>query len=82
MSYRIVAYITGYLDKTALERCIASLKCQTYLIEKILIVDNSPHLLLSSEELDESIIVKSYPQNIGISGGLRVGIEWSIKNDL
>jgi rhamnosyltransferase len=81
MSYRIVAYITGYLDKTALERCIASLKCQTYLIEKILIVDNSPHLLLSSEELDESIIVKSYPQNIGISGGLRVGIEWSIKNE-
>jgi rhamnosyltransferase len=81
MSYRIVAYITAYSDKTALERCIASLKCQTYSIEKILIVDNSPHVLLSPEELDESIIVKSYPQNIGISGGLRVGIEWSIKNE-
>jgi rhamnosyltransferase len=81
--YRVAAYITAYCDLLAINKCLESLFAQTYPLEKIIIIDNSPVALdLSIEpQFQDKVIVKPYPDNIGISQGLCIGIEWAIGNN-
>ncbi len=77
--YQIAAYITAYEDPEAVKRCIRAITRQHYPIQKILIVDNSQQALLASEKTSfENIIVKSFPENIGVSGGLNLALAWAI----
>ena len=78
--YKIAAYITLYKDVDATEKCLSCLSKQTYPIEKIFIVDNSPEQITSSSVNSEKIIVDFHPENIGIAEGLNIGINWAIKN--
>jgi rhamnosyltransferase len=81
MKYKIMAYITAYEDKQAILKCIQSLKNQSYRIHEIFIIDNSKVPLISlSEELDEGITIETHSENIGISGGLKIGIQHAISN--
>lgn len=74
-SYSVVAYITAYQDLAALSRCIQAIKAQSYPIQRIVVVDNSPIPLSLKDSLD--VLQWSHPTNIGISGGLRKLIAWT-----
>ncbi|QEP99942.1 glycosyltransferase family 2 protein [Thermosynechococcus sp. CL-1] len=81
MDYRILAYITAYNDSSALNRCIESLINQTYKIDQLLIVDNSSKpLTIQTLGNNLSIEVKHHPENIGVAGGLALGIQYAIQN--
>lgn len=77
MNYRVSAYITAYEDKNALSKCIAAINQQSYPIDEILVVDNSKHTLEIESNDGDSVIVRHYPENIGISGGLHIALQWS-----
>ncbi len=79
MMYKIAAYITAYEDLSAVEKCIASIKKQSYPVEAIYIADNSSKQLRSPALEASDAIVKHYPENIGISGGLYLSIQWAIE---
>jgi len=79
--YNIAAYITAYQDIEALNKCIHSLKKQTYPIKKIFIIDNSPEKLIFSTLGEQGVILEHHPNNIGISGGLEIAVKWSIENN-
>ncbi|ANV83286.1 hypothetical protein AWQ21_02145 [Picosynechococcus sp. PCC 7003] len=82
-TYKVVAYITAYCDQLAINTCLKSLFSQTYPIDKIIIIDNSP-VILDLEvdpQFQTKIIVESHPENIGIAQGLCIGIEWAINNN-
>ncbi len=77
--FQVVAYITAYEDCRAVQACVTALKTQSYPIAKIFIVDNStsqPVLLSNSE----NVIIDAHPENLGISGGLRLALEWSFEH--
>jgi rhamnosyltransferase len=76
--YKIAAYITAYQDLEAVQTCIQAIQKQSYPLQSIYIIDNSSQPLLNSNP-SENIIVNHYPENIGISGGLTVGLQWSIE---
>lgn len=81
---KVGAYITAYEDINALLSCVNGITKQSYPIDKILIIDNSNNsitpLLIEKLTLDsEKIISSHYPENIGISGGLRIAIQWAIQ---
>lgn len=73
---KILAYLTVYQDKKATELCLEGIKNQFLNVDQILIVDNSEELLL--EETD-NLIVKHYPENIGVGSGLKKAIEYAIQ---
>lgn len=77
----VAAYITAYEDEIALNECVAALRSQTYPIQHILIVDNSPRSLELSDanQADPCIEIWHYPENIGIAGGMSLAIEWSVQ---
>jgi rhamnosyltransferase len=77
-SPRVAAYITAYEDAEALNTCLAALQCQSYAIEKILVVDNSRQPLTVVAQ-DPRIQVFHHPENIGIAGGICLAVEqcWS-----
>ena len=76
--YNVVAYITAYQDRAALRQCIQAIRSQDYPIKQIAIVDNSPVALLEEKlEGKDDILVWSYPENVGISGGLQRLIQWT-----
>lgn len=77
INYKVAAYITAYQDLEALQTCIKAIQKQSYPVQSIYIVDNSPQPLFISDS-SENIIADHYPENIGISGGLKVGLQWSI----
>jgi len=77
--YRVAAYITVYEDIDAALRCIAAITSQSYPVEKIFIIDNSKQDSLQSYlQGKTNIKIEFYPENLGISGGLRKGLEWAI----
>lgn len=78
--YKVIAYITVYQDLVAVEKCLSCLNQQTYPIEKIFILDNSPISLNSPLFKSEKIIIDTHPENIGIAEGLIIGIDCAIKN--
>jgi len=78
--YKVAAYITLYKDIDAIEKCLSCLYEQTYPIDKIFIVDNSPKRLDSLVFNNEKIIIDFHPENIAIAEGLNIGINWAIEN--
>jgi rhamnosyltransferase len=82
MTYKVSAYITSYEDQHSLEKCIKSIKAQTYLVEKIFIVDNSSDSSkISFPFIDTNVVVEHHPSNIGVSGGLAEGLTWAKNNN-
>ncbi len=73
---RVAAYITAYKDYAAVNQCIQAISQQTYKVNAVFVLDNSPVSLL--DNADSSIIVSHHPSNIGIGEGLRIAIEWAI----
>jgi rhamnosyltransferase len=80
MNLKVAAYITAYLDAPAVASCISAIKQQTYSVEQIFIVDNSPLPLTLTVDRTDAIIA-SHAENIGISGGLQLALEWAITHD-
>jgi rhamnosyltransferase len=77
MKLKIVCYITAFQDQKAVQDCIKALKKQEHTIKKILIIDNSFAQII---EDSVDIVVQHHPENIGISEGLKIGIQWAIKH--
>jgi rhamnosyltransferase len=74
--YKITAYITAYEDWEAVERCLDAIQKQTLHVSHILIVNNSSKNPIPRQfAFSEKITVKSFPENIGVSGGLKVAVE-------
>jgi rhamnosyltransferase len=80
-AYKVAAYITSYNDLNSVERCIAAIKQQTYLVEDIYIIDNSKEKLKFSFFETDGVIVDTRPDNIGIASGMAVGIKWAINQE-
>lgn len=78
IAYRVAAYITAYQDLAALDKCIKALERQSYPIKEIFIVDNSSSELVPQDRY-KNIIVERHPENIGVAGGLKIGISWAIE---
>ena len=78
--YKVAVYITLYKDVDAIEKCLSCLNKQTFPIDRIFIVDNSPEQINSSSLKSEKIIIDFHPENIGIAEGLNIGINWAIEN--
>lgn len=77
--YKIAAYITAYENPEAIRHCVRAINSQSYPVQKILIVDNSHYKYLSNCATGDNVMVKHYPENIGVSGGLSLAFEWVIK---
>lgn len=78
-SFTVAAYITAYEDAEALNACIAALKAQTFPLSQILIVDNSaqPLTLFPAYQRDDTLLIWSHPENLGIAGGLELALQWA-----
>ena len=76
---RVAAYITAYEDLSAVLRCVAAIRAQSVPVEQIFILDNSRSPLRLWPE--EGLVVERYPENVGISGGLRRGLQWALARD-
>lgn len=82
MTYKVSAYITAYKDQEAVQRCISAIEKQTYPVQKIFVVDNSPdNTIVSTLIANDDVVVLHYPENIGISGGLEKVIPSAIQNN-
>ena len=80
LNKRVIAYITAYEDLSSLCRCIQAIRAQNYPVERIVVVDNSSVPLLETEKAqgeEGSLLVWSYPENIGVAGGLNKIIPWA-----
>ncbi|WP_421659512.1 glycosyltransferase family 2 protein [Leptothermofonsia sp. ETS-13] len=78
-SFLVAAYITAYEDGEALHACISAIQAQSYPVQQILVVDNSPQALpLSpSHQSEPSLLVWHHPENLGIAGGLEMAFNWA-----
>jgi rhamnosyltransferase len=74
MDYEVVAYITAYKDIQAVNKCLELLKKQSYPIQEIFIIDNSPQQIIFS---GNGLLVKHCPANIGVAGGLKQAVIWA-----
>jgi len=79
MNFKVAVYITAYLDELALKNCLQGILEQTYKIEAIFILDNSPNAIARYQ--DDFIFVNHQPSNIGIGAGLKMAINWSLEKD-
>jgi rhamnosyltransferase len=78
---QIASYITAYEDRNALLKCIEAISSQTVIVNQIIIIDNSHKPLIDSREYTNlNICFKHFPANIGISGGLGVGIRLALES--
>lgn len=73
---RVAAYITAYLDKKAVKKCLQGIKQQSYPVEKVFILDNSPVPIVSVE--NKYLRIKHCPENLGIGAGLAMALAWAI----
>lgn len=83
---RVAVYITAYEDLMALLDCIRAIQKQSYPVEKIFIIDNSKKALqldldIELDYIQDFILIKHYPENLGISGGLAIGLQWAIDHN-
>ncbi len=78
MKEKILAYITLYFDQKNSQICIDKLFDQSYFLNTILLVDNSFEKIILNLKNNSLVIHK--PENIGISGGLNLAIQWAIEN--
>jgi rhamnosyltransferase len=74
MFHKIAAYVTAYNDIEATKKCIETIKDQSYPIEEIFIIDNSKISLNILSFQYQNITIEHYPENIGVSEGLKKGI--------
>lgn len=74
--YKVAVYITAYEEKEALENTIAAIRQQSYPVEEIFIVDNSPQQIVQTD-LYQNTLVEFHPENLGVAGGLLQGICWA-----
>jgi rhamnosyltransferase len=77
--YQVAAYITVYEDLHAVQQCLRGIERQTYPVKEVIIVDNSAEnpLQLSALATKLPIVLKAFPQNLGVAGGLRVALKWA-----
>lgn len=75
--YKVAAYITAYEDPEAVMLCVQAIRTQILPVQKIFIVDNSDQKSFLASA--ENIIVKYFPENRGVGEGLRLAVEWSIR---
>lgn len=75
---KIAAYITVYNDLESAEKCIQAINCQSHVIEKIYILDNSQVELISHNKY-HNVDVKHHPENQGIGYGISWAITQAIK---
>ncbi|MBW4474001.1 MAG: glycosyltransferase family 2 protein [Stenomitos rutilans HA7619-LM2] len=80
-TYTVAAYITAYEDAIALNECLTAIRAQSYLIKKIVIVDNSLRSLELSDanREDDRLLIWHHPENIGIAGGLSLATQWAVQ---
>ncbi|HEY9764424.1 MAG TPA: glycosyltransferase [Trichocoleus sp.] len=69
--YKVVAFITAYLDSSALMKIIPLIESQTFPVAEIFIIDNSPDLLIRTQA--SHIKIRHFPNNVGVAGGLLEG---------
>lgn len=74
MTYKVGVYVTAFKDIKALRKCLDMLQKQSYPIEEIFVVDNSPEQIIFPED---GLLVKHFPENIGVAGGLKAGVIWA-----
>ncbi|GFE68439.1 glycosyltransferase family 2 protein [Chroococcus sp. FPU101] len=79
--YKIAAYITAYQDLEAVKKCLISLRNQTYNINKIFVIDNSPEMLKFDLLLEQDVILEHHPENIGIAAGIKIASKWAIEEN-
>lgn len=80
MAHKILAYITAYNSSAAVSKCIDGLLNQSYAVDQLLVVDNSSQpISIKTLKKHIPIEVRHYPQNIGVAGGLAVGIQYAIQ---
>nr|WP_290228018.1 glycosyltransferase family 2 protein [Trichocoleus desertorum] len=78
--YKVAAYITAYEDSEAVSLCVQAIKSQSFPVKNILIVDNSKKKSIFKLELNaENLVIKHYPENIGVAGGFSLAIAWAIE---
>lgn len=78
-SFKVSAYITAYEDQQAVIDCVTAIKSQSYAVEKIFIVDNSSQPVLLPDKVD--VLIEAHPENVGVAGGLKLGLEWAAKHN-
>jgi rhamnosyltransferase len=80
MVYKVAAYVTAYQDINALDKCITLIGDQSFSVQKIFIVDNSPTPLFSSSRYKNSV-VDFHSENIGVAGGMKLCIQRAIEEE-
>lgn len=79
--YYVAAYITAYEDIEAVQRCLKGIERQSWLVKEVIIIDNSAKspVNLSILRTNLSVILKAFPENIGVAGGLRIALDWALE---
>ncbi len=77
---RVGACIISYQDAESVQACVKAIQLQTVLVEKLLIIDNSSYCKLDFSDF-RNIIIEKYPENLGVSGGLYLGLQWAISQE-
>ena len=77
MFYKVGAYITAYIDNVALNKCLQSIIKQSYQVEAIFILDNSPTPIIQRQ--DNLVFVNHQSSNVGVGKGLEMAVNWSLQ---
>ncbi|WP_215609830.1 glycosyltransferase [Leptothoe spongobia] len=77
--YKILAYITAYCDKNALDACLHGISNQSYPVDRVFILDNSPEPLIISDVSCLPLTVKNAQENLGIAFGISEALELAVK---
>jgi rhamnosyltransferase len=77
---KVAAYITCYQDRESTCKCIEAIKAQSIQVLAIFVIDNSnPPLTIGDD--NKFLVVKEYPQNIGIAQGISAALAWAIDRE-
>ena len=79
--YKILAYVTAYCDKNALDACLQGIGNQSYPVDRVFILDNSPEPLSISDVSCLPLTVKNAPKNLGIAFGISEALDFAIKKE-
>lgn len=77
--YKIAGYITAFKDTDALKNCIEAIKKQSYPVEIIYIIDNSPQPIINKN--NREIVTYHEPSNLGVAGGLARILEKALREN-
>jgi rhamnosyltransferase len=73
---KVLAYITAYEDKKAVQNCVQAIQNQSFPVHKIFIINNS-----SIEPILKwnytNIIIEHHPENIGVGAGLNIALDFA-----